>query len=338
MHAMNKDASPTFAALVQEFFTDYMVQQRALSPRTVACYRDSFSLLLVFAEQRLGKPPTALTLADLDRTFLASFLDHLELDRHNSARSRNVRLAAIRSFLKFAAHRDLANLHLIEQALTVPRKRFDRPMVGFLTRDQMLAVLDIPTTSWLGQRGRLLLTLMYNTGARVSEIVGVRVADVTLGDTTTCVHLHGKGCKHRSVPLWKTTAREVRAWLRLNEQLTANSVLLPTREGHAMTRANVTQRLRLATRAATDRHPELTQQSVSPHCIRHTMAMHMLQAGVDISVIALWLGHESPSTTHMFVEADLAMKERALARLDPPELKTARYRPSDALLRFLQAL
>jgi len=333
----NATTSPTFASLVQEFFTDYMVQQRALSPRTVACYRDSFSLLLGFAQQRLGKAPTILQLADLTQTFLASFLDHLERDRHNSVRSRNIRLAAIRSFLKFAAHRDIANLHLIEQALTVPMKRFDRPMVGFLTREQMLAVLDIPTTSWMGQRDRLLLTLMYNTGARVSEIVGVRVADVVLSDTTS-IHLRGKGRKQRSVPLWKDTARDVRAWLRLNEQLTADSPLLPTREGHVMTRANVAQRLRLATRAATARHPELAKKSVFPHCIRHTMAMHMLQAGVDISVIALWLGHESPSTTHMYVEADLGMKERALARLDPPDLKAARYRPGDALLRFLQGL
>lgn len=227
----NATTSPTFASLVQEFFTDYMVQQRALSPRTVACYRDSFSLLLGFAQQRLGKAPTTLQLADLTQTFLASFLDHLERDRHNSVRSRNIRLAAIRSFLKFAAHRDIANLHLIEQALTVPMKRFDRPMVGFLTREQMLAVLDIPTTSWMGQRDRLLLTLMYNTGARVSEIVGVRVADVVLSDKTS-IHLRGKGRKQRSVPLWKDTARDVRAWLRLNEQLTADSPLLPTREGH----------------------------------------------------------------------------------------------------------
>lgn len=332
---MNKSPSPTFASLVQEFFTDYMVQQRALSPRTVACYRDSFSLLLAFAEQRLGKAPTTLQLADLDQAFLASFLDHLERDRHNTVRSRNIRLAAIRSFLKFAARRDIANLHLIEQTLTVPMKRFDRPMVGFLTREQMLAVLDIPTTSWLGQRDRLLLTLMYNTGARVSEIIGVRVADVVLSETSS-VHLRGKGRKQRAVPLWKTTTRDVRAWLRLNEQLTADSPLLPTREGHFMTRANVTQRLRLATLAATTLHPELAQKSVTPHLIRHIMAMHMLQAGADISVIALWLGHESPSTTHMYVEADLAMKVRALARLDPPALKPARYRPPDALLQFLQ--
>ena len=334
---MNRSTSPTFASLVQEFFTDHMVQQRALSPCTVACYRDSFSLLLGFAEQRLGKAPTTLQLVDLNQKFLASFLDHLERDRHNSVRSRNIRLAAIRSFLKFAARRDVANLHVIEQALTVPMKRFDKPMVGFLSREQMLAILDIPTTSWLGQRDRLLLTLLYNTGARVSEIIGVRVEDVVLGDTSS-VHLRGKGRKQRSVPLWKTTARDVRAWLRVNEQLIAGSPLLPTRDGNVMTRANVTQRLRLATLAATARRPELAKQSVTPHTIRHSTAMALLQAGVDMSVIALWLGHESPSTTHMYVEADIGMKERALARLGPPALKPARYRPSDALLRFLQGL
>ena len=207
---MNRSASPTFASLVQEFFTDYMVQQRALSPRTVSCYRDSFSLLLGFAEQRLRKPPTTLQLADLDRAFLASFLDHLEHDRHNSVRSRNIRLAAVRSFLKFAARRDVANLHLIEQMLTVPKKRFERPMVGFLSREQMLGVLDIPTTNWLGQRDRLLLTLLYNTGARVSEMIGVRVEDVVLGETSS-IHLRGKGRKQRSIPLWKSTAKEIRA-------------------------------------------------------------------------------------------------------------------------------
>lgn len=334
---MNKSASPSFASLVQEFFADHMLQQRALSPRTIACYRDSFCLLLGFAEKRLGKAATALQLADLTQTFLASFLDHLEQDRHNCVRSRNIRLAAIRSFLKFAARRDIANLGLIEHALTVPMKRFDRTMVGFLSREQMLAVLEIPTTNWLGQRDRLLLSLLYNTGARVSEIIGIRVEDVALGEAPS-VLLRGKGRKQRSVPLWKSTARDIRAWLRVNGQLISNSPLLPTREGHAMTRANVTQRLRLATHAATDRHPELAKLRVSPHVIRHTTAMHLLQSGVDISVIALWLGHESPSTTHMYVEADLGMKERALSRLKPPDVKRTRYKPSDALLEFLQGL
>jgi site-specific recombinase XerD len=334
---MSRSASPTFAALVQEFFTDYMVQQRALSPCTVASYRDAFVLLLRFAEQRLRKQPTALQLADIDQSFLASFLDHLERDRHNSARSRNIRLAAVRSFLKFAARRDVANLNVIQRALAVPMKRFDRPMVGFLSREQMLAVMDVPTATWLGQRDRLLLTLLYNTGARVSEIIGVRVTDVVLG-ATSCIHLHGKGRKQRSLPLWKTTARDLRAWLRLNGQLSVDSPLLPTRDGKAMTRANASQRLKLAVKAATDGRPELAKRSVSPHVIRHSTAMSLLQSGAEPSEIALWLGHESPSTTHMYVEADLAMKERALARLNPPDVKAARYRPPKALMQFLQSL
>jgi site-specific recombinase XerD len=314
-----------------------MVQQRALSPCTVASYRDAFVLLLRFAEQRLRKQPTALQLADIDRSFLASFLDHLERDRHNSTRSRNIRLAAVRSFLKFAARRDVANLNVIQQALAVPMKRFERPMIGFLSREQMLAVMDVSTATWLGQRDRLLVTLLYNTGARVSEIIGVRVADVVLG-ATSCIHLHGKGRKQRSLPLWKTTARDLRAWLHLNERLSADSPLLPTREGKAMTRANASQRLKLAVKAATDRHPELARRSVSPHVIRHSTAMSLLQSGAEPSEIALWLGHESPSTTHMYVEADLKMKEQTLARLKPLDVKAARYRPPKALMQFLQSL
>ena len=334
---MSKPASPTFATLVQEFFTDYMVQQRALSPCTVASYRDTFVLLLRFAEKQLGKAPVSVQLSDINAKFLAAFLDHLEGERHNSARSRNIRLAAVRSFLKFAARRDLANLAVIEQALAVPMKRFDRKMVGFLPREQMLAVIDVPTETWIGQRDRLLLTLMFNTGARVSEIIGVRVADVVLGPTSS-IRLRGKGRKQRSLPLWKTVARAVRDWLHMNPQLQADAPLLPRRDGKPMTRANVAQRLKLAVRAATTKYPNLAKMAVSPHIVRHSTAMSLLQSGAEPCDIALWLGHESPSTTHMYVEADLAMKERALARLKPPEVKSARYRPPKALMQFLQAL
>ncbi|NQT16971.1 MAG: site-specific integrase, partial [Planctomycetes bacterium] len=314
------------------------VHQRALSPQTVASYRDAFTLLLRFAEQRLGKPPTTLRLADIDRGLLSGFLDHLERDRKNSVRTRNARLAAVRSFLKFAARRDVASLHVVEQALAVPMKRFDRPMIGFLTREQMLAVMDVPKTTWVGHRDRLLFTLLYNTGARVSEIVGVRVADVVLGPAP-CVRLFGKGRKQRSVPLWTATAKAVRAWLQRNGQPGPDWPVLPTREGNPMTRANVAQRLRRAVHAATARHPELAKRSISPHTIRHTTAMHLLQSGVDVHVIALWLGHENPSTTHMYIELDLTMKERALSRLTPPpNEKAARYQPPDALLSFLQLL
>lgn len=329
---MCKPTSPTFATLVQEFFTDYMVQQRALSPRTVASYRDAFVLLLRYAQQQ-GKEPNSLELTDVSPRFLVGFLDHLEQERHNSVRSRNIRLAAVRSFLKFASRRDPVHLGLIEQALAVPMKRFDRTMVGFVPREQMLAVIDAPSDTWIGQRDRLML----NTGARVSEIIGVRVADVVLGPTSS-IRLHGKGRKQRSLPLWRTTARAVRDWLHLNPQLQADSALLPRRDGKPMTRANVAQRLKLAVQIASQKHPDLVSMSVSPHMVRHATAMTLLQSGADPCEIALWLGHESPATTHMYVEADLAMKERALARLKAPEVKPAKYRPSKALMAFLQAL
>ncbi|MBP7656357.1 MAG: tyrosine-type recombinase/integrase [Thauera sp.] len=334
---MSRQTTPTFAGLVQEFFTDYMVQQRALSPRTVASYRDTFVLLLRFAEDKLRLSAHEMTMANLNARFLSDFLDHLEAQRHNSVRSRNVRLAAVRAFLKFAARRDPANLGVIENALAVPMKRFERNMVGFVPHEQMLAVIDVATDTWIGQRDRLMLTLLFNTGARVSEIVGVRVADVVLGPSNS-IRLHGKGRKQRSLPLWKSAARAVRDWLHLNPQLRQESPLLPTRDGRAMTRANVAQRLKLAVEVASVKHVQLKTMSVSPHIVRHSTAMSLLQSGVDPCEIALWLGHESPSTTHMYVEADLAMKERALARLKKPEIKQARYRAPKALLAFLQAL
>lgn len=334
---MSPQTSPSFAALVQEFFGPYMLQQRSLSPCTVASYRDTFVLLLRYAEESVDLPAHSFRFTDLSAKFLAGFLEHLESQRNNSARTRNVRLAAVRAFLKFAARRDPTNLAVIEQALAVPMKRFDRQMVGFLPREQMLAVIDVATDTWVGQRDRLMLTLMFNTGARVSEIIGVRVSDVVLGPSSS-IRLHGKGRKQRSLPLWKRTAQAVRDWLQLNPQLRADAPLLPTRDGRAMTRANVAQRLALAVDAAAVRYPELKNARVSPHVVRHSTAMSLLQSGADPCEIALWLGHESPSTTHMYVEADLAMKERALARLKQPEVKQARYRPPKALLEFLRSL
>lgn len=329
---------PSFPALVQAYFGEYLTQQRALSPRTIAAYRDGFVLFLEFAKERLGKSPTAMALTDVTPELIMAFLDHLERQRHNSVRSRNARLAALRSFLKFAGRRDVASLHVIERALGVPVKRFERPMFGYLTRDEMLAVIGKPTDSWLSQRDHALFLLMYNTGARVSEIIGVKVGDVVLDASAACVHLHGKGRKQRSVPLWHATVKSLRAWLRTNHEFTTEAPLLPNRIGHAMTRANVTLRLASAVEHATEIQPALAKRKVSPHTIRHTTAMHLLQAGVDISVIALWLGHESPVTTHHYVEADMAMKERALAKLHEPSATILRYRAPDSLLNFLQSL
>ncbi len=331
-------STPSFPALVQAYFGEYLTQQRALSPQTIATYRDGFVLFLGFAEERLGKAPAAMALTDVTPELIMAFLDHLERQRHNSVRSRNARLAALRSFLKFAGHRDVASLQVIERALWVPVKRFERPMFGYLTREEVLAVIGEPGDSWLSQRDHVLFLLMYNTGARVSEIIGIRVGDVVLDASAACVHLHGKGRKQRSVPLWHATVKSLRAWLRANPELTAETPLLPSRNGHGMTRANVTLRLALAVQHATEIQPSLATRKVSPHTIRHTTAMHLLQSGVDISVIALWLGHESPVTTHHYVEADLAMKERALDRLHEPGSKSLRYRAPDSLLNFLRTL
>lgn len=328
---------PSFASLVQQFFTEHLAAQRALSPRTIACYRDALMLFLDFASRKLGQSPTALRLVDIQPDLILAFLTHLEHERHNSIRSRNLRLSALRTFLKFAGRRDVASLHVVERALAVPMKRFEQPMLGFLTREEMMAVIGQPGPTWSSQRDHLLLAMLYNTGARVTEIVRLRVIDVVL-DSAACVHLQGKGRKQRSVPLWKTTVLEIRAWLRANPQLGPEAALLPNRDGHAMTRCNVAQRLDLAVARATISQPSLTQKQVSPHTLRHTTAMHLLQAGVPFNVIALWLGHESPNTTHRYVEADLEMKQTALGRLEAPDTKVRQFRASDSLMRFLQTL
>jgi len=329
---------PSFPALVQAYFAEYLTQQRALSAQTIAAYRDGFVLFLEFAETRLGKSPAAMALADITPKLIMAFLDHLENQRHNSVHSRNARLAALRSFLKFAAHRDVSSLQVIERALGVPVKRFERPMFGYLSPEEILAVIGTPNSTWLSQRDHLLFLLLYNTGARVSEIIGVKVADVVLDNNAACVHLRGKGRKQRSVPLWRSTVKAVRAWLRTNPESQPTSPLLPNRNGRMMTRTNVALRLALAVKTATDSCPALASRRISPHTIRHTTAMHLLQAGVDISVIALWLGHESPVTTHHYVEADLTMKEQALAKLHEPEAKIQRYRAPDSLINFLKTL
>lgn len=328
--------APSFAALVQAFFAEHL-QQRAMSPCTVAAYRDAFVLFLDFAQTRLRKQPTEILLDEVTPALILAFLDHLERERGNAVRSRNARLAALRAFLKFAGRHDVGALHAVEKALAVPMKRFERPMLGYLSRAEMLAIIGKPDESWTSQRDHLLLMILYNTGARVSEIIGVTMADVVL-DGAACVRLHGKGRKQRTVPLWKSTVKQIRAWLRLNPQLQAMSVLLPNRNGQPMTRANVTQRLALAVQTALMTQPQLAKRRISPHIIRHTTAMHLLQSGVDISVIALWLGHESPTTTHQYVEADLAMKEQALGKLQEPDAAVRRYKAPDSLIEFLKTL
>lgn len=327
----------SFPTLLQQFFLERLLQQRNASTQTVAAYRDSFRLLLQFAQRHLGKPPERLTLVDLDAPLILAFLNHLETERHNTIRSRNARLAAIRSFLHFAALQEPTALPVIQRVFAIPMKRFDKPMLGFLSRTEMQAILDAPDcTTWCGQRDRVMLATLYNTGGRVSEITGLKVADVVLERSAT-VRIHGKGRKERCVPLWRTTVSEIRKWLgRIDCR--PDQPLFPGRSGARLTRPAVMARLQLAVRSAETGCPQLAKRRVSPHIIRHSTAMHMLQSGVDITVIALWLGHESPATTHMYVEADLALKERALNAVQPPRLKQKRYQPTDRVLQFLQTL
>ena len=326
-----------FANLIEEFFLDRLIRQRNSSPQTVAAYRDCFRLLFEFARDQRNKPTDRLVLADLDAPFVLAFLDHLEKVRKNSIRSRNARLAAVRSFLRFAAFKDPESLAMIQRSLAIPFKRCSRPLVGYLSREEVQAIVNAPDSStWAGQRDQVLLATLYNTGARVSEVTGIKVTDVTL-EGSPSIRLHGKGRKDRTVPIWPATALQIRRWLKQIDR-SANKPLFPAMTAGPLTRSAITDRIRRAVQAAASKCGSLSRRRVSPHTFRHTTAMHLLQSGVDITLIALWLGHESPATTHIYIEADLKMKEEALKVIQPPTMKQIRYQPPDRLLSFLQAL
>ncbi|HXZ77359.1 MAG TPA: site-specific integrase [Streptosporangiaceae bacterium] len=326
-----------FAQLVQDFFLRRLVQQRGASARTIESYRDAFELLFGFVEQRTGKPPAAFVLADLDAPLVLDFLDHLETVRGNSARTRNARLAAIHSFMRYAAVRDPASLPVTARVLAIPAKRFDRPVLGYLTREQVAAILAAPDRcTWSGQRDAVLFATAYNTGARVSELTGLQVRDVLL-DRQSAVHLHGKGRKQRAIPLWTNTATELQAWLNRIDPA-PEAPVFPNRAGAPLTRSGVRDRLNRAVAAAEQHCPSLHGQHVTPHMLRHSTAMHLLQSGTDLAVIALWLGHSSPAVTHQYLEADLAAKEAVLQRLADPSPAPVRFHPDDRLLAFLQGL
>jgi len=329
--------SPTFSQLVQEFFCKYMKEQRDLSDRTVASYRDTFRLLLKFLQKEIGKQPVALQVNDLTASKIEAFLGHLEKNRKNSVRTRNNRFAAIRSFLQYIGGRDPTMLPLVQSILAIPMKRFDRPQLGYLSQQEMGAILNAPNvTTWTGRRDRVMLRTLYNTGIRVSELIQIKISDLSLQERRF-VAVHGKGRKTRTIPLWKSTAKELRKWIKECDR-DDRRPLFPNARGEFLTRSGVEYRLRLAVAAAKAEQPSLNNKQISPHTVRHTTAMHLLQSGVDITVIALWLGHESTTTTHMYVQADLAMKERALEKLHDPKGPSIRYRPADKLLQFLENL
>jgi site-specific recombinase XerD len=319
--------------LLQTFFNDYLPHQRALSPRTIESYRDALRLLLDFIEFRDGKTAAQVELADLTPELIHGFLDHLEQVRHNSVHSRNIRLAALRGFLKFAAPWDASPRQAISQSLTVPMTRFVRSKPDFLSREQMQTIIGSHDGSWIAQRDHLMLSLLYNTAASVSEIVRLRVDQIQL-DGSACIHFRGTR-RARTVPLWPTTVMALQDWLAVNPAFEYVSVLLPNQRGAAMTATCVRRRLAIAVRRAARIDPDLARRHVSPRTIRHTASMHLLQRGTDLGQITRWLGHDTPATMHNHARAYRILNDRTVNRF-PARTSEPAQRES-LLLEFTEA-
>ena len=329
--------SPDLSGWIQRYFQEYLVRQRNVSPATVAAYRDTFKLLLRYLRQKSRGNPDLPSLESLTPETVLGFLQHLEQTRGNTVRTRNARLAALRSFLHYLADWSGPELPACtRRILAIPFKRQVKRLVGFLTQPEIEALLAATDDTWTGRRDHLLILLLYNTGARISELLALRVQDVA-GPQAKRVELQGKGRKRRTLPLWRQTQRQLRRWIREN-RLSAPLPLLPNRYGEPLTRFGAFHQIKKLVRQASVNLPSLAQRPISPHSFRHATAMRMLETGATPEVIALWLGHENLNTTHQYVEADLAMKERALAAVTPPKNKSRHFRPDDRLLRFLDSL
>ena len=327
----------SFPALLQAFFTDRLLRQRAASPHTIAGYRDAFRLLFRFAADRLRKAPSALRIEDLDAPFVGAFLEHLEQARGNRARTRNARLAAIHSFFRYVALSEPAHALHCQRILAMPNKRYERRPIEFLERAEIDALLAAPdAATWSGRRDRTLLTVAIQTGLRVSELIGLCWQQVNV---RTGAHLRceGKGRKQRCTPLRRDATAVLAAWLR-EQRGQAQEPVFPSTRGTPLSRDAVEQLLAKHVATAQERCPSLRRKRVTPHVLRHTAAMELLQHGVDRTVIALWLGHESVETTQLYLQASVRMKEQALARTTPFGIKAGRYRPDDKLLAFLEGL
>lgn len=327
----------SFPGLLQHFFTDWLIGQQGCSPHTVACYRDTFRLLLQFTSSRLGRAPSQLEMEDLDASVLGEFLEHLEVARGNGARTRNIRLSGLHAFFRYVAIREPALAFQCQRVLVIPRKRHERGPVEFLTEEETAAIIAAPNPRlWIGRRDRTLLQLAAQTGLRNSELRSLRLEDVQLG-TGAHVRCLGKGRKMRHTPLRKDVAAALKEWLSEGGGDPRGPVF-PSLNGRHLS-ADALQRL-VSRHAATARRtcPSLKQKTVTPHTLRHTAAMNLLRRGVDLSVIALWLGHESTESTEVYLHADMELKERALAHATPTGEVPARYRPSDPLLAFLEHL
>ncbi|MGB8020918.1 MAG: tyrosine-type recombinase/integrase [Candidatus Nanopelagicales bacterium] len=325
------------AATLESWFTDRLGRQRQVSPRTITSYRDTLRLLLCFMAERTGKLPARLDWDDLDEKAICAFLDHLENERHNSARTRNLRLTAIRSLFRYAALRHPEHAAVIQRVLAIPTKRFDKASVSFLSAEEAAALIAAPDIQrWEGRRDRALLVLGLQTGLRVSELIGLDCADVVLG-TGGHVRCQGKGRKQRAVPLTNSAQQVLRTWL-AERAGRAGDPLFPTRTGRRLSPDAIERRVTIHAANASKRCPSLQAKNVHPHVLRHSCAMALLQARVDVAVIALWLGHADMRSTDAYIHADLSIKERALALITPASVKPGRYKPPDALLAFLESL
>jgi site-specific recombinase XerD len=325
------------APTLQAFFTDRLARQRNASAHTIAGYRDTWRMLLSFAAARTGTAPSMLDLDDIDAPLVAAFLDHLENDRGNSVRTRNTRLAAIHSLFRYAALTHPEHAHSISRVLAIPPKRFDRALICYLTEPEVEALLaSCDPTSWTGRRDHAMLLLAVQTGLRISELIGLTQADLHLGAGAHVI-CHGKGRKERATPLTTDTRAVLRDWLA--EQVNAPTApMFPSRHGRALSRDAIERRIGHYAAQATQACPSLRKKTITAHVLRHTTAMRLLHAGVDTSVIALWLGHVSIETTQIYLHADMTLKERALARTRPPNSRHGRYQPPDTLLAWLEAL
>ena len=327
----------SFSTLLQSFFTDRLINQRQVSTHTIASYRDTFRLLLAFAQKQFHKSPSQLALDDLNASFIGAFLDHIQSNRHNGSRTRNLRLTAIRSFFKYVAFQEPSRSAHIQRVLAIPTKRQDRPLIDFLIYPEIQALLAAPDrTTWTGRRDQALLMLAIQTGLRLSELIGLRRRDIVL-TSGTYVRCYGKGRKERCTPLTKQSVAVMKTWLE-ERGGSDDDVVFPNARGTQISPDGVQYLLAKHVAKARETCPSLKEKRVSPHVLRHTAAMELLQAGVDHSVIALWLGHESPETTSIYLQANLALKEKILEKTRPLNVKAGRYRPTDKLLQFLKAL
>ncbi|MCA1697517.1 MAG: site-specific integrase [Actinobacteria bacterium] len=325
------------APALQAFFSERLITQRNSSPQTIAAYRDTFRLLLCFAQKQTSKQPFQLDIDDLDAPLIGAFLNHLEQDRGNSPRTRNARLGAIHSFYRYTALSHPEHAHTIARVMAIPTKRHERNTVSYLDLDESKALLAAPErTTWLGRRDHALLVLMIQTGVRVSELVGLRLCDVHLG-TGQHIRVTGKGRKKRATTLTRETVAILRQWI-TERGGEPDDPLFPTRQGQPLSRHTIGAVVSKHAATAAASCPSLKTKRVTPHTLRHTNAMLLRAKNVDIATIALWLGHESTQTTHIYEHADPALKEKAIARTAPLGAKPGRYRPADTLLAFLEGL